>query len=117
MVAKNVDGIQAESELTIQMGFVYENEAGQQRLVVSVGHGRTRPVVIWRTPDPHLPKSAKSQGSATVESFRRWAVKMRKATVEDWSAFEQVERRRIWNTRDGRAIGKIKRSLEQSQKR
>lgn len=86
--------------LVVQMGFVYENEAGEPRLVVSVDHGRASPVAIWRTPDPSLPKGAKAQGSATVASFRRWAVKMRKATLEDWSAFQQVERRRVWNKRD-----------------
>ena len=77
--------------MEVRMGFVYENDAGEQRLVVSVDHGRANPVAIWRTPDPNLPKGAKAQGSATVASFRRWAVKMRKATSEDWSAFQQVD--------------------------
>jgi hypothetical protein len=101
--------------LAIQTGFVYENETGEQRLVVSVDHGRANPVAVWRTPDPRLPKGAKAQGSATVASFRRWAAaQMRKATVEDWSAFQEVERRRVWNTRDTRAIREIKRSQVQS---
>lgn len=98
----------------VRMGFVYENESGEQRLVVSVDHGRASPVAIWRTPDPNLPKGAKAQGSATVASFRRWAVKMRKATPEDWSAFQQVERRRVWNKRDTEAIRRIKQSLAQA---
>ena len=100
--------------LVVQMGYVYENEAGEQRLIVSVDHGRASPVAIWRTPDPSLPKGAKAQGSATVASFRRWAVKMRKATPEDWSAFHQVERRRVWNKRDTEAIRRIKQSLAQA---
>ena len=102
------------TELVIQMGLVYENEAGEQRLVVSVDHGRANPVAVWRTPNPNLPKGAKAQGSATVASFRRWAVKMRKATPEDWSAFQQVERRRVWNKRDTEAIRRIKQSLAQA---
>lgn len=75
------------TELVIQVGFVFENEAGEPRLVVSIERGRLIPVAIWRTTDPNLPKGAKAHGSATITSFRRWAVKMRKATLEDCVAF------------------------------
>ncbi len=102
------------TKLVIQMGFVYENEAGERRLVVSVDHYRANPVAIWRSPDPILPKGAKAQGSATVASFRRWAVKVQKATPEDWSAFQQLERRRVWHKRDTEAIRRVKQSLAQA---
>lgn len=98
---------ESSAELVIQMNYVYENEAGEQRLVVSVDHGKASPVAIWRTPDPDLPKGAKAQGSATVASFRRWAIKMRKATTEDWNAFHEIERRR----RDSEAVRRIKQSF------
>jgi len=99
------------TELAIKPGFVYENEAGEQRLVVSFDHDKASSVVIWRTPDPNLPKGTKAQGSATVTSFRQWAVKMRKATAEDWKAFQQVEQRRVWKKRDTEAIRRIKSRL------
>lgn len=94
------------------MGFVYENEAGARRFVVSVDHDRESYVVIWRTSEPNLSKGAKAQGSATVTSFRRWAVKIWKATPEDWRVFQQVERRRVWNKRDTESIRRIKQSVE-----
>jgi len=99
------------TNFTIEPGFVYENEAEEQRLVVSLSHNETNPVAIWRTPDANLPKGAKAQGSATVVSFQKWAVKMRRATTEDWSAFEQVVRRRAWRGKDTVAINRIKSRL------
>jgi hypothetical protein len=100
--------------LVIQWGFVYENSKGEQRLVVSVGHFGANPVVVWRTPDPNLKKGEKAHGSATLASFQRWATKMRASTPEDWSAFQQLERRRVWDTQNQRAIQRIKRSLTQT---
>lgn len=97
-----------QNDMTIQMGFVYENESGVRRLVVSIESRRVSPVAIWRTADPSLPKGDKSQGSATVASFRRWAVKMRKATPEDWDAFALVERKREWQKLDRKTITRIK---------
>lgn len=95
----------------IQVGFVYENDAAEQRLVVSINRGREDPVVIWRTADPRLPKGAKAQGSATLSSFQRWAVRGRKASAEDWAAFAKIERQRAWAAQDRKALVRIKRRM------
>lgn len=93
-------------------GYVYRNEDGEQRLVVSVNGSGTKSVVVWRTSDPSLPKGVKSQGSATAASFGRWAVGVRVATSEDWRAFEEVEQRRKWRRSDSVAIRRIKQRLQ-----
>ena len=58
-----------------------------------------------------LPKGAKAQGSAALSSFRRWAVRGRKASAEDWAAFEKIERQRAWAAQDRKAIVRIKRRM------
>ncbi|MEI2697006.1 MAG: hypothetical protein V9E94_01210 [Microthrixaceae bacterium] len=83
--------------LQIRMNMVYVNQSGEQRLAISVGRRAHNPVVEWRTPDPKLPLGAKAHGSATVASFRRWAVSARKAAKEDWEAFDLVQRLRRLN--------------------
>lgn len=100
--------------LPIQWDHVYQNAAGEQRLVVSVGQDGLNAVAIWRTADPHLASGAKAQGSASIASFQKWAVAMRKANEADWGAFQQVERNREWAKRDARAMSRIKRSLARS---
>lgn len=100
--------------LPIQRDYVYQNAVGDQRLVVSVGQDGPNAVVIWRTADPNLAGGAKAQGSATVTSFQKWAVAMRKANEVDWAAFQQVERSREWAKRDARAVSRIKRSWARS---
>ena len=97
--------------MSVRVGYVYENEGGEQRLVVAIDGRGTRSVVVWRTPDPNLPKGVKAQGSATEVSFSRWATRARVATPEDWRAFGEVEQRREWRKRDSVAIRRIKRSL------
>ncbi|ECF6858193.1 hypothetical protein S886_23395, partial [Salmonella enterica subsp. arizonae] len=49
---------------------VYVSKDGERRRVVSVVDS----VVIWKTADPNLPAGAKSQGSATLQSFLRWKI-------------------------------------------
>lgn len=91
----------------INSGFVYTGPGGELRLVVSVerptgvwaltdSQRRRLPqaVINWRTADPELPLGLKSQGSATLRSFLRWASSARKATKHDWEAFDAVQRRR-----------------------
>lgn len=96
----------------IQTGFVYTNNAGVQRLVISIERCGESSVVIWRTTDPALPKSTKAQGSATLATFSRWASSARKATPDDWAAFIQIARHRVWRKQDRREIQKIKLSAK-----
>lgn len=105
-----VSGSQMSFGLEIKVGFVYGNESGESRLVVSIEHRQVRPVAVWRTSNPHLPTGARSQGSMNVTSFRRWATWMRSATAADWRAFEEVEKSRAWRREDRSAIRRIKNS-------
>jgi hypothetical protein len=95
-------------KLEIAVGCVYQNDDGEQRLVVSINRSNANHVAVWRTPDSDLPLGAKAQGSATVAIFQRWAIRSRNATKEDWNAFSQVEERRSWRKRDRQAIRRIK---------
>lgn len=106
----------------IETGYVYANDAGDERLVVSVSHvpyylamsrrGRAaQPVVEWRTVDPNLPTGQKAQGSATLLSFKRWAVSSRKASVEDTAAFETLQSRRYWASSNKAAVRQIRKKL------
>lgn len=107
--------MKSESQaIDIRIGGVYTNNAGEHRLVVSSGRGSSNPVVIWRTIDPNLPKGVKAQGSATLASFQRWAVSMRESTKADWDAFQEVERRREWQTEDAKLIRQFKRKRTSS---
>lgn len=104
------------SALEIECGYVYENEAGEQRLVSSVSPnfacdlGRLSEggdcVVIWRTARSYLPAGARAQGSAALRSFQRWAVRGRKATAEDWRAFAHAmdTRKRMAHIRRSRKL-------------
>ncbi|WP_431225938.1 hypothetical protein ACQ86O_27295 (plasmid) [Serratia sp. L9] len=82
---------------------VYENKQGEKRLIVSV----TDNVVLWKTADPDLPTGGKSQGSATLASFRRWTASEHPASDAEREAFDRVSRRRKserQNTRELRAM-------------
>lgn len=106
----------------IKLGYVYANNAGEERLVVSVSHvlyssakprraGAAQPVVAWRTVDPSLPVGQKAQGSATLLSFRRWAVSSRIASAEDWAAFQTLKSKRYWASSDKAAARQIRKKL------
>lgn len=95
----------AQVRLRIDFGFVYAGADGEVRLVANVGYARPKKnaVVEWRTVDPDLPHGRKAQGSATLASFQRWAVKLlRQATREDREAFEQLQWRRARKAADTR---------------
>lgn len=101
--------------LPIRFNFVYTNANGEQRLVVSVGAARKNAVVEWRTSDPKLSIGAKAHGSATVSSFRRWAVNMRKASKDDWDAFEEVQRKRRWHKEERRWVRAYRKAKAKAQ--
>ena len=106
--------IDKNKEFRLQPGFVYENQAGESRLVVSIKRSfyeESPDVVIWRTADPELPEKAKSHGSATVSSLIKWAYRARPATREDWNAFAEVSKQREWRKNDGTSIRLIKNRL------
>lgn len=100
------------SVVRINPYFVYANVDGEQRLVVSVDRRNETDVVVWRTADPKLPDGAKAQGSATLGSFLRWAVSMRKAQKEDVDAFEEVAFRRRWMREERRFVLKNRKQRE-----
>ena len=101
-------------EFQVKPGFVYENHAGVSRLVVSIERSfyeAPSDIAIWRTANPDLPEGGKSQGSATLASFSKWAVRARPATPEDWNAFAEVSKKRKWCKQDKKAIHRIKQTL------
>lgn len=83
---------------------VYENEQGEKRLIVSV----TDNVVLWKTADPELPAGGKSQGSATLASFRRWAASEHPAEETELTAFDRVTRRRKYERQTVRELRAMK---------
>lgn len=104
MITENATHHIDRTPIVVRRGTVYANGSGEERLVVSVGFLRANPVVEWRTVDPKLPHGAKAQGSATVSSFRRWAITSRPATEGDFSAFEEVQRRRRYMREENRWV-------------
>lgn len=107
------------TDIEIQTGYVYENDAGEQRLVVSVrpaGEQGDNAVAVWRTSNPDLGKGLKAQGSATLKSFKRWATKHRRATGHDWEAFQKVERRRVLDSELKRDILRAKKAIRREAK-
>lgn len=79
---------------------VYENNAGEKRLIISVNDS----VVIWKTADPNLALGAKSQGSATLKSFLRWKTSEHKPCEEEIEAFDTVTRLRAYSKQDRRML-------------
>jgi hypothetical protein len=108
----------------IKAGFVYTSHGGEQRLVVGVDRAiinvwyqtesqrrrSPQPVITWRTADPNLSSGFKSQGSATLCSFVRWASTARIATKEDWVAFDAVQRQRSLSAEIRKMMYKIGRA-------
>tara|TARA_R110002124_G_scaffold128157_6_gene288566 strand:+ start:740 stop:1117 length:378 start_codon:yes stop_codon:yes gene_type:complete len=99
------------NDIEIRTSYVYENDSGEQRLVISIspiGSEGENAVAMWRTPDPELGKGLKAQGSATLKSFKRWAKKQRRSTKPDWEAFDKVQRRRVWDKDLARDVRRVK---------
>ncbi|MFH2594715.1 MULTISPECIES: hypothetical protein [Enterobacterales] len=88
---------------------VYENAQGEKRLIVSV----TDNVVLWKTADPELPAGGKSQGSATLASFRRWIASEHPASGVELEAFDKVLHRRKYAQQTTREIRAMKNRIRQ----
>ncbi|ECE5381420.1 hypothetical protein DEK21_22580 [Salmonella enterica] len=88
---------------------VYENAQGEKRLIVSV----TDNVVLWKTADPELPAGGKSQGSATLASFRRWISSEHPASGVELEAFDKVLHRRKYAQQTTREIRAMKNRIRQ----
>lgn len=86
---------------------VYVSKTGEKRLIVSV----TNSVVIWKTANPDLAVNAKSQGSATLESFKRWIASEHPASESEKEAFNKITRWRKYDLQTAKKVRAIKKRL------
>ncbi|ECC1750590.1 hypothetical protein FNI40_25205 [Salmonella enterica subsp. diarizonae] len=94
-------------ESSLNLRTVYVSKDGEKRRVVSV----VASVVIWKTADPNLPAGAKSQGSATLQSFLRWKISEHEASEAELTAYDKVVRWREYEKEDTRKINTIKKKI------